>query len=766
MSTLEQYLKAIGLESYQSILIDNGYDDQDIIAELTEDDLVAVGVKKGHAKRAFLKVRELSGGSGHVNASVTLTVSPDSSSSVSVSSSSSSSSNNAPPPRASKISIGGKNKEEEDDSDDEDKSTYDGPILQSKVLYEGFLQKKGNEGFFGSKMWQKRYFRIYEEGRLAYFKHNTVVTPINVIELRGSLNCDDMEGKPMAFKLSMKTSARVYYLLAPTSDAKSKWVQVLKQHITPPVVPKKIDPNEIRPYLQHTEEPPQAASSRFDSPLSWDVKEKESVEGDLRLHIHSNGTVFAEETRTIEIEDEDGTVWVHNLPKSLDEKTVHFRSLTEPNAFVLEQTYYNDPQTPEKMLSKLIGKLIEIQVPRDDSFDEPLVLKGHLIYLAKQNTYALNNKETNSVHFLKTTENISFNLLENELNPIFKDSSLEWTVKASEKKHLAKISYNSKDLFKWYANYVSILNPRETEMEFRGWFTIKNKSGKTYEKTNVILVREPEETKEEPKKEEESSSLPLPKLGGFKLGKLPGLSLGGASAPPPAPEKRVYKYPVDHKTTLVDGESKQICFVSATIPVKSLDIIKFDTPKYTKYASVGKDHGVDAKVGTVNSSVIFTWDKPYCLPAGQMKVQRYCKDSFGSDILNTFDLAHYNTGDIIVLPLQPLGRVSASRTQTGFNFDLDNLYIVETFELRVMNGREESVRVIVEENLHRWQFWEITYSSPKHSNHPTHSRKIQWTLNIPPLDSVTINYSVFYSGLDLPESMLPKKDANTTAPKK
>ncbi|KAF2078612.1 hypothetical protein CYY_000112 [Polysphondylium violaceum] len=762
MSTLDQYLRAIGLDSYQSILIDNGYDDPDIIAELTEDDLVAVGVKKGHAKRAFLKVKELSGAHSNASVSVTFNASPDTGSnsngsgSITVTSTNSSS-NNAPPPRASKISIG-KNKDEDDDSDDDEKSpaSYDGPILQSKVLYEGFLQKKGNEGFFGSKMWQKRYFKVYEEGRLAYYKHANVVSPINVIELRGSLNCDDMEGKPLAFKLSMKTSARVYYLLAPNADAKNKWAQVLKQHITPPVVPKKIDPNEIRPYLQHTEEPPQAASSRFDSPLSWDVKEKESLEGDLRLHIHSNGTVFAEETRTIEIDNEDGQVWIHNLPKTIDEKTVHFLSLTEPTAFVLEQNYYNDAQTPEKMLSKLIGKLIEIQVPRDESF-EFITLKGHLIYLAKQKTYALNNKETNSVHFLKTTENISFNLLENELDPIFRDSSLEWTIKANEKKHLAKISYNSKDLFKWYANYISILNPRETEMEFRGWFTIKNKSGKTYEKTNVILVREPEEKTEEPKKEEEESSLPLPKLGGFKLGKLPGLSLGGSSAPPPAPEKRVYKYPVDHKTTLVDGESKQICFVSAKIPVKSLDIIKFDTPKYTKYASVGKDHGVDAKVGTVNSSVIFTWDKPYCLPAGEMKVQRYCKDNFGSDILNTFNLSHYNTGDIIVLPLQPLGRVSATRAQTGFNFDLDNLYIVETFEIKVMNGREEPVRVIVEENLHRWQFWEITYSSPKHTNHPTHSRKIQWTLNIPPLDGVTINYSVFYSGLSLPDSMLPKK---------
>ncbi|EFA75495.1 hypothetical protein PPL_10999 [Heterostelium album PN500] len=753
MSTLEQYLKIIGLESYKDLLTENGYDDPDLISELTEDELVAVGVKRGHAKRAFVKSREVAAG-GPINTSNT---------SNSSSSNTTPTTSSPPPPQTkSKISIGKKN---DDDSDSDSESTpsmisYSGPPLQSKVIFEGFLQKKGEEGFFGSKVWKKRYFRIYEEGRMAYFKSNTDVSPIKIIELRGALGCEDMEGKQYAFKISMKTSARVYYLVAQSLVDKQRCMDAAKKLIIPPVVPVKIDPNAIRPYLQHTQEPSQCKSSRFDAPSSWEVLEKPAAEGDIRLNIHSSGQVFIEETRTINLDD-NGMVWIHDLPKSLDERTVHYQSITDPESFVLEQTYHNDAKTPERMLDKLIGKEIEVSIPRDDHFDEPIKMKGVVIYNPKEKTYALQNKETNTVHFLSSGEVISFNLLKTELEPIFRESSLEWMVKSAEKQQLIRLSYNAKDLFKWHANYVGVLDPREKELELRGWFTIKNKSGKDYLNSNVILIREPEDKKKEEKKEEPASSLPvpLPSVGGFKLGKLPisGL-LGGGATKPVEPEKRTYSYTIDHKTNLKNLESKQICFLSKKLPVKSIDTIRFDTPKYTKYASVNKDHGTDAKTGIVDSSIIFTWNHPYSIPGGEMKLQRKHKDQFGSDILNVFDMQHYNPSDIISIPMQPLGKVSSTRTQTGFNFDLDNLYLVETFEIKVMNGREEPVRVIIEENLYRWEYFEISYSEPKSQPHPTHKRKIQWVLEIPPLDGKTINYSVFYCGLGLPDSMLKKPE--------
>ncbi|GAM22824.1 hypothetical protein SAMD00019534_059990 [Acytostelium subglobosum LB1] len=756
---MEQYLKYVGLESYANLLSDNGYDDPDLLSELTEEELIAIGVKRGHAKRAFIKAREIT-----ANAASSSNSSPAPMSPVIVSSPSST------PPSKSKVTIGRKGAEESDDEDDDTSGSvgsYDGPRLQSKVLYEGFLQKKGNEGFFGSKVWAKRYFKIFEEGRMAYYKQQNDVSPINVIELRGALACEDFDGKQLAFKISMKTSARVYYLLAPSSDAKAKWISTTRQLITPPVTPKKLDPLAPRPYIQHQQEAPQCASTRFDTAASWEVAERAAKEDSTRIYIHTNGATYVEETRKLTITESGGRTWVRQLPRDLDDKSVHFFSYTDSNAFVSEQTYHHDEITQQKLLEKLIGKTIEVSVPRDRQFGEPHTFKGEVQYIPKQGRYALVNAETNNVHFLDADEGISFNLLDNVLEDgAFRPSSLEWRVVSDKLEHLYKLSYSStKQLLDWYASYVLIVNPRESEVEFRGWYNVKNDSGKSFKDCNLVLVQEPVDPVKVVEEKSDSGldiALPIPKVGGlFKLGKLPIPGFGSSAPAPEVPEKRVYRYTYDHKTDLVDQETKQLCFVSTKLPVKSVDYITFDTPKYTKYTNTSKEHGTAASNGRVDSSLIINWQKPFALPAGSVTLRRQSKDAFGADIVNTFSLAHYNPTDVIIVPLQPLGKVSAARKQTGFNFDIDNMFIVETFEIRVVNGREEPIKVIVEESFYRCEHFEISYESERHTAHPSHPRKVQWTLSIPPLDSTTINYSVFYSGLNLPDSALPKKDAAT-----
>eukprot|EP01133_Synstelium_polycarpum_P011487 gene11487-13396_t len=754
-TTLESFLKVIGLESYHALLVDNGYDDPDIILELSEDDLVSVGVKRGHAKRAFLKVKEILS-SGGVSQ-------PSSSSSSSTPSASSPTAPAAQPSKSSssrRVTIGKKDDESDSDSEASPAITMVSEgSLQSRVLYEGFLSKKGDVGFLGSKVWAKRWFKVYEEGKLAYFKQQQDVSPINVIELRGSLACEDLDGKPLAFRLSMKTSARVYYLLAPSNDVKVKWMQVLKPLITPPVTPKKIDPLAIRPYVQNTEDPPQSSSSRFDAKNTWDVEDRANFAGDTRLHVHSSGPLYVEETRRI-VADESGAVWIGDLPRGVEERSVHFFSLTEPAAFVAEQTFHDDPKAPTKMLERLIGREIEVSAPRDKHFGAESKFKGRLHYNARESSFALVDAEANTVHFLAATEGITFELLNGKLPAdIFRGPALEWTLAAKERDHLAKISYNASRVIKWHATYVAILNPRETQMELRGWFTVKNKSGKTFTNANLVLIREPEPEKkvEEAPKSDTSIALPVPKLGGL-FGKisLPGL-LGGSAKPDPVPEPRIHRYNVEGRTTVVDNESKQICFVSTRIPVRSVDYITFATPKYTKYAAVNKEHGSLAK-GRVDSAVIFQWEGKASIPAGKITLQRQNKDGFGSDVINVSNIDHHNPSDIILLPLQSLGKVTTSRVQTGFNFDIDNLYMVETFEIKVVNGREEPVNIVLEESLYRWEYFEITYASQRQQPHPTHPRKITWSLSIAPLDHATINYSVFYSGMDLPESLLPKKE--------
>jgi hypothetical protein len=51
MASIKEWLAAIQCEQYADTFIENGYDDVSVIKDLTEDELVSMGVKKGHAKK-------------------------------------------------------------------------------------------------------------------------------------------------------------------------------------------------------------------------------------------------------------------------------------------------------------------------------------------------------------------------------------------------------------------------------------------------------------------------------------------------------------------------------------------------------------------------------------------------------------------------------------------------------------------------------------------------------------------------------------------
>lgn len=82
--------------------------------------------------------------------------------------------------------------------------------------------------------------------------------------------------------------------------------------------------------------------------------------------------------------------------------------------------------------------------------------------------------------------------------------------------------------------------------------------------------------------------------------------------------------------------------------------------------------------------------------------------------------------------------------KTGYNFDDEKKFIIETFEIRVTNGRQETVVVTVEDSLWRWGTYEIPFSKPAHSK-TSHPRVISWELKLNHGEWAVIKYTAFYS---------------------
>jgi len=110
-----------------------------------------------------------------------------------------------------------------------------------------------------------------------------------------------------------------------------------------------------------------------------------------------------------------------------------------------------DDKNEAELLKKLIGKDIEVEAPRDRQFDEKRTFKGTVVYDVKEQRFALYDKASNNVHFIKNEEGMTFKLLENNKaekltnveGGLFYEPSLHWIIDSETKQHLVEIDYGT-----------------------------------------------------------------------------------------------------------------------------------------------------------------------------------------------------------------------------------------------------------------------------------------------------------------------------------
>jgi hypothetical protein len=645
------------------------------------------------------------------------------------------------------------------------------------------LEKKGDKGLL--KIWSKRFFRFYQnEGLICYFKSEKTFTAIGSFNLNGAMLVEKSNEKTFAFNITMKVSARVWRLSAKDEATRSAWLEKIQpffKSYAPAVPAAAVDPAKparkkkgltFQPltHVQFSAPIEQSLSSRHDPLQDQSVGNPAFAPGDVHLFLHGDGSAYVQEVVKAEL-GEDNAAWIHNLPRTLKETqfTIAVKSLTDPAAHVDQQQFHLDEKNEQELLRKLIGQQIEVSVPRDRQFDEPHKFGGVVVYDANAPRFGLYNAAANTVHFLNTQEGISYALGENGKGngllsatgvpgQLFHDPSLHCQfTETAEKSHVVELTYSLKDSFEWGVKYVGVLNYLETEMELTGWYHIKNKSGRTFEKASITLMKDPkEEEKKKKKDDEESGEKPVEEAakekGKSMLGGLGSLaSLVSAAPVDTKPKHRIHKYYVQQHSTLTDDQTRQIRLIHAKIPIRSMDVISWDLPQYAKKPHVGQDSGTSASVH-IRTVVEFD-NKPDIglglpLPAGPIQLTRREKNGFGVQDLTNAGIGDMVPGDIITLPIEDFEHVTATRKQLGYNLDSDKLFIIEQIEITVVNGRQEAAELVIEENLFRWHHHEITASSIPWHQH-VHPHKIFFKVRLGAYEDITLTYTVFYNQFTL-----------------
>ena len=667
--------------------------------------------------------------------------------------------------------------------------------------FQGFLKKKGDQGRI--KLFKKRHFRLYKnEGVIAYFKNETDNEQIGEINVTGAFLVEKREdlGKNV-FSITMKTTARVWILQAPDEATMAEWIDLVKplmKESAPtissggkgkkppkpaPGLPLKYPPTYVQGFTEREE----CLSVIQDGELDWtklshkQVRKQEPKDGMVSIAIHENDG-FVEEVRAVKLDNNEGCLL--DLPKQL-KYSAESVSWVSSNSHLVYSHFVADEKTQRDYLKKIVGYNVTCKVPsvgvghaedngkRQETrlngggpgtqdqggqlvFPAEAEFSGKLFYDQWDDRYALVDEKNNGVHFLNSTDARSIflkdaNAPKEILEEAFRSPRIYGKFHADGANIMGALSYRLKDTFSLFCTYTLVLEADEQKGHLQGWWSVKNNTSKEFKDALLTMVPDPSARKDREEEDEselekaakkEATKEATKKIGGGAMNLLGALMKKDDDAPPPPPKKHHYKVPL--ATTLPPYDWAHTAFVNAHAQTSSFHLATFDTPEYAIKPIIDKAAGTDAK-GAVNTSVRLTNPLQLdALPPGKMTILRKDPCSVGVVKVSDVSTAHLEGGEILTIPLGETIGVSASRVQTGYNFDADKHFIIETFEIKVVNGRQETVEVTIEDSMFRWSTFEIPFSKPAHTT-TSHPRIISWKLKLNHGEDATIKYTVFYS---------------------
>ncbi|MCO6449933.1 MAG: DUF4139 domain-containing protein [Caldilineales bacterium] len=449
------------------------------------------------------------------------------------------------------------------------------------------------------------------------------------------------------------------------------------------------------------------------------------AQGDgVDLTVYNSNIALVKESRQFDLDEGVNNVAVTDVPSAIIPETVYFKSLTDPDAVVLEQNYEYDIVGSQKLLEKYIDQPIRV-VTQDGTVYEGTLLSGQGDVILQE--------EDGGVVVVKfeQIQQYSFPALPDGL---ITKPTLVWMVNATESgNHNAEIAYLTNGL-NWAADYVLVLAQDNESLDLTGWVTLDNRSGATYEDARLKLVAGDINRVQEPQVyydmvvEERAMA---------------------AAAPAPQVSQREFfeyhLYEINRPVTLKDNQTKQVEFVSAAGVPANKEFIYDASQPYMAYGPIFDPGYGQTGQTKVDVSLTFNTGEDGVdaqLPKGTIRM--YQADVDGSPLLIGEDsIDHTPKGEDVTLVIGQAFDLVGERKQTNFNRIGDRV-VEESYEITLRNQKEdEAVDIRVVEHLSRWSDWEIIDTNNEDFT-KTDSNTIEWIVTVPAKGSQTISYTVRY----------------------
>ena len=433
---------------------------------------------------------------------------------------------------------------------------------------------------------------------------------------------------------------------------------------------------------------PVSASANADEPPTTTLTDQV----DLAVTVYNSNIALVRDVRQITVPGSTFGLRFMDIAATINQATVHFRSLTEPERLrVLEQNYEYDLLEPEKLLRKYVGREVTLVRTRmDNGQTRTEEVKALLLAFNNGPVWQIGNEIVTGLH----VDHYRFPSLPENL---YSRPTLVWMLEnEGARSHRIEASYLASQIA-WSADYVLTVGRDNKAADLDGWVTLANNTGTAFKNAKLQLVagdlnRVMQEYAQDAARAEK-------------------VLARAAASPQFAREtfSEYHLYSLERRTSIHDKETKQISLLNGTgVPVTKRFVVEGQQFYYHNYQHPGSPIKDAVKVYfKLRNDEASSLGMP--MPAGTVRV--YQADSKGGvQFVGEDRIGHTPKDEELNLHIGNAFDVVCERKQTDYQKISERVREV-AFEITLRNHKSDPITIEINEPV--GGDWDMISSSHK-----------------------------------------------------
>lgn len=478
------------------------------------------------------------------------------------------------------------------------------------------------------------------------------------------------------------------------------------------------------------------------------AQQTETVADAPALTIYNQNFAVVRQSIGLDLKSGVNDVKFTDTTSSLEPDSVILRDpLGRRQLQIYEQAYRNDPISQELLLSMFEGQTIDFRIDKDKTVQGKIIRSGYVPRVYNpQNPYQQYGPQQQPI--IEVDGHLQFGLPGQPLFPSLGTDSilkptLHWQLATDKPGALnAEISYVTGGM-QWQADYNVVAPEKGDELDFIGWITMQNDSGKSFDHARVRLMAG------------DVNKL-LPAVAGMASRNEVMAKAADMAMQPTVTERsfdEYHLYTLAREVTLRDHEMKQVEFVRST-GVHSQRLYVYDGANinWAQYRGWSFENiRNDPSYGTQSNPKVWVMQEfknsaanhlGIALPKGRMRFYR--RDEEGRlQFTGENMIDHTPTDETVRLYTGNAFDIVGERKRTNYHVDNAGRSMDESFEIKIRNHKKTPVEVRAVEHLYRWNNWQVTMKSYQYRK--IDANQIEFPVTIQPDGEAVITYTVHYS---------------------